>query len=169
MILGFKSSIQREADRFFKELYKSDFNIREVSKAAFTKARVHLNPEAFKHLNTLTCSKFYRDVAYKRWHNKRLLAADGSRIMLPNHPTIVEEFGIHGFVPHADSTRSLALCSLLYDSLNQLLLDSQIAPFVSSERDLLESHLSKINEEDILLLDRGYSCFWLLFLLTAKK
>ena len=169
MILGFKSSIQREADRFFKELYKSDFNIREVSKAAFTKARAHLNPEAFKHLNTLTCSKFYRDVAYKRWHNKRLLAADGSRIMLPNHPTIVEEFGIHGFGPHADSTRSLALCSLLYDPLNQLVLDSQIAPFVSSERDLLESHLSKINEGDILLLDRGYPCFWLLFLLTAKK
>jgi len=50
MTLGFKSSIQREADSFFKELYKSDFNIREVSKAAFTKARAHLNTEAFKHL-----------------------------------------------------------------------------------------------------------------------
>ena len=97
------------------------------------------------------------------------MAADGSRIMLPNHPTIVEGFGIHGFGPHADSTRSLALCSLLYDPLNQLVLDSQIAPFVSSERDLLESHLSKINEGDILLLDRGYPCFWLLFLLTEKK
>ncbi len=34
---------------------------------------------------------------------------------------------------------------------------------------LLESHLSKIKEEDILLLDRSYPCFWLLFLLTAKK
>ena len=169
MILGFKSSIQREADRFFKELYKTDFNIREVSKGAFTKARAYLNPEAFKHLNTITCRNFYRDVAYKRWHNKRLLAADGSRIMLPNHPTIVEAFGIHGFGPNANIPRSLALCSLLYDPLNQLVLDSQIAPFVSSEHTLLENHLPRINEGDILLLDRGYACFWLLFLLTAKK
>ncbi len=53
--------------------------------------------------------------------------------MLPNHPTIVEEFGIHGFGSHADSKRSLALCSLLYNPLNQLVLDSQIVPFVSSE------------------------------------
>ena len=41
MILCFKSSIQLKADRFFKELYKTDFNIREVSKGAFTKARAH--------------------------------------------------------------------------------------------------------------------------------
>jgi hypothetical protein len=169
MILSFRSSIQREADRFFKELYNKDFSIREVSKGAFTKARANLNPEAFKHLNTITCRNFYRDVAYQRWHNKRLLSIDGSRIMLPNHSTIKEEFGIHGFGPNGDSIRSLALCSVLYDPLNQLVLDSEIAPFVSNERDLLMNHLSKIQEGDILLLDRGYPCFWLLFLLTAKK
>ena len=69
----------------FKEFYKTDFNIRKVSKGAFTKARAHLNPESFKYLNTIICRNFYRDEAYKRWYNKRLLAADGSRIMLPNH------------------------------------------------------------------------------------
>ena len=58
MILCFKSSIQRKADRFFKELYKTDFNIREVCKGAFTKARAHLNPEAFKHLN-IKCRRCY--------------------------------------------------------------------------------------------------------------
>ena len=30
-------------------------------------------------------------------------------------------------------------------------------------------NLPRINEGNILLLDRGYACFWLLFLLTAKK
>jgi hypothetical protein len=29
-------------------------------------------------------------------------------------------------------------------------------------------HLKKINKKDLLLLDRGYPCFWLLFLLQAK-
>lgn len=169
MILGFKTSIQREADRFFKELLKVDFNIRAVSKGAFTKARAKLNPEVFKRLNDIACKGFYEGAPYHTWHNKRILAIDGTRIMLPNHPTIVEEFGTYGFGPKADSVRSMAMGSLLYDPLNQIVLDSQIAPYNASERDLLLTHLPKINAGDILLLDRGYPCFWLLYLLTAKK
>lgn len=169
MIIGFKSSIQREADRFFKELSGSDFNIRTVTKGAFTTARSKLNPDAFKHLNDIACKIFYDEAPYHRWHNKRLVAVDGTRLMLPNHNTIVKEFGTHSFGPKADSVRSMAMGSMLYDPLNQIVLDAQIAPYVSSEIDLLQKHLPKINEGDILLLDRGYPCFWLLFLLTAKK
>jgi hypothetical protein len=57
---------------------------------------------------------------------------------------------------------------MLYDVLNQITIDAQIAPYASSERDLLKAHLDKIKEGDLLLLDRGYPCFWLLFLLKAK-
>jgi len=39
LIVTFKSSIQRELDMFFKEVSHSDFNIREVTKGAFTQAR----------------------------------------------------------------------------------------------------------------------------------
>lgn len=169
MILGFKSSIQREADRFFKELLETDFNIRKVTKGAFSKARAKLDPSSFKRLNDIACFIFYRDAPYHKWHNKRLLAIDGTRLMLPNHPTIVETFGVHSFGPKADSVRSMALGSMLYDPLNQLVLDSEIAPYSSSETELFTKHLSKINPGDIVLLDRGYPCFWLLFLLTAKK
>jgi hypothetical protein len=59
--------------------------------------------------------------------------------------------------------------SVLYDVLNHLTLDAQLAPYASSERDLLMQHLDKVQEGDLLLLDRGYPCFWLLFLLKAKK
>jgi hypothetical protein len=38
LVIRFKSSIQRELDRFYKEVTKSDFNIREVTKGAFTQA-----------------------------------------------------------------------------------------------------------------------------------
>lgn len=169
MILGFKTSIQREADRFFKELYDEDFNIRAVSKGAFTKARAKLKPEGFKHLNDITCKSFYAKVNYHKWHSKRLVAVDGTRLMLPNHPTIIAEFGTRAFGPKADSVRSMAMTSILYDPLNQIALDSQIAPYEASERDLLLLHLSKINPGDILLLDRGYPSIWLLFLLTALK
>ena len=58
--------------------------------------------------------------------------------------------------------------SMLYDVLNQITLDAQLAPYASSERDLLMLHVEKVNQGDLLLLDRGYPCFWLLFLLKAK-
>lgn len=98
----------------------------------------------------------------------RVLAVDGSRMVLPNHPSVVEEFGVHKFGPKADSERSLVLGSMLYDVLNQITIDAQIAPYASSERDLLEAHLDKVKAGDLLLLDRGYPCFWLLFLLKAR-
>lgn len=37
--MNFKTSIQRELDNFFKEVTDSDFNIRHVTKGAFSKAR----------------------------------------------------------------------------------------------------------------------------------
>jgi len=57
---------------------------------------------------------------------------------------------------------------MLYDVLNQITIDSEIAPYASSERDLLMKHFDKTQVGDLLLLDRGYTCIWLLFLLNAR-
>jgi len=168
LVLKFKSSIQRELDRFYKEVMQSDFNIRAVTKGAFTQARAKLNPWAFKRLNQVAVKSFYDGAEFYVWHNMRLLAVDGTRLVLPNHPTVAEEFGVHQFGPKADSPRSLAMGSLLYDVLNLITLDSQIAPYASSERDLLMQHLDQVKSGDLLLLDRGYPSFWLLFLMKAK-
>lgn len=167
-MLKFKSSIQRELDRFYKEVTQSDFNIRAVTKGAFTQARAKLNPWAFKRLNEVAVNSFYNGASYYVWHNMRLLAVDGTRLVLPNHPTVAQEFGVHKFGPKADSPRSLAMGSLLYDVLNLTTIDSQIAPYAASERDLLMEHLDHVKPGDLLLLDRGYPCFWLLFLLKAR-
>jgi hypothetical protein len=167
--MRFKSAIQRDLDCFFKELQSEDFNIRTVTKSAFTKARAKLNPWGFKRLNEVAINTFYEQAPYHKWHDRRVLAVDGSRLMLPNHPTIIEEFGQQEFGPKADSKRSIAIGSVLYDCLNYLCLDSDLAPFDGSERDLLLNHLQHIEAGDLLLLDRGYPCFWLLFLLKAKK
>ena len=168
LIINFKSSIQRELDNFFKALSKSDFRIREVTKGAFTQARAKLNPWAFSRLNEVASNTFYQEAEYYEWYGMRTLSVDGTRLVLPNHPSIIEEFGQQQFGPKADSPRSLAMGSMLYDVLNQITLDAQLAPYASSERDLLMLHVEKVNQGDLLLLDRGYPCFWLLFLLKAK-
>jgi hypothetical protein len=168
LIINFRSSIQRDLDNFFKAIAKSDYKIREATKGAFTQARAKLKPWAFQRLNEISVNTFYEGADYHVWKGKRTLAVDGTRLVLPNHPSVIKEFGQQQFGPKADSPRSLAMGSILYDVLNQISIDAQLAPYVSSERDLLMQHLDKVKEGDLLLLDRGYPCFWLLFLLKAK-
>ncbi len=166
--MSFKTSLQRDLDRFYKAMSNDDFNIREVTKGALSQARAKLNPWAFKRLNEVTVNGFYKEASYYVWYGMKLLAVDGSRLMLPNHQTVKDEFGVHSFGPKADSERSMAMCSMLYDVLNHVTIDAEIAPYAASERDLLMMHLDKVNAGEMLLLDRGYPCFWLLFLLKAK-
>ena len=125
-----------------------------------------MNP--FERLNEVATTTFYNEAKYYTWQGMRVLAIDGSRLVLPSHPSVIEEFGQQQFGPKADSPRSLAMASMLYDVLNQVSLDSQLATYASSERNLLMQHLDKMMPGDLLLLDRGYPCFWLLFLLKAK-
>jgi hypothetical protein len=166
--MDFKTSIQRELDKFYKTVENEDFNIRKVTKSSFSKARAKVDPYAFTRLNDIAVNTFYAEAPWRNWLGHRLLSCDGSRLALPKHASIVKEFGEHGMGPKADSATSLALCSLLYDPLNLVTLDSQIDKYASSERDLLMMHLDKTRPGDLLLLDRGYPCFWLFFLLMAK-
>jgi hypothetical protein len=168
IIRGGKKSLQRELDSFYKEITESDFNIRKVTKGAFSTSRSHLNPSAFVEMNDNLNQTFYTQAPYYVWKGFRLLGVDGSRLVLPNHKTIVEKYGVHEFGPNADSKRSLALISLMYDVLNLVTIDAQIGPYASSERELLYSHLDKANKNDLLLMDRGYPSIALMFLLIAK-
>jgi hypothetical protein len=167
--MTFKTSLQRDLDRFYKAMSNDDFNIRQVTKSALSQARAKLNPWAFKRLNEVAVEGFYNLATYATWYGFRLLAIDGTRLMLPNHESVIEEFGLQFVGPKANVPRSMAIGSMLYDVLNQVTLDAEIAPYTSSEIDLLMMHLDKVEAGDLLLLDRGYPCFWLLYLLNAKN
>ena len=85
------------------------------------------------------------------------MAIDGSTAVLPKHKSIIEEFGITNFGPYADSPRSVARVSVLYDVLNLTVLDAQIDRYDTSERDLARKHLPEAKlGKDLLLFDRGY-------------
>ena len=167
-IIKIKGSVQRELDEFYKALNQRDLKLRDITKSALSQARSKLNEWAFVRLNEVAVNTFYQSAQYYVWYGMRTLSVDGTRLMLPNHPSVIEEFGQHQFGPKADSPRSLALASMLYDVLNHITIDAQIAPYSKSEGELLSLHLEKIEKGDLLLLDRGYPCFWLLFMLKAR-
>lgn len=167
-------AIQRELDDFFKKITSSTYSIREVTKGAFTQARAKLNAWGFIRLNEVAVDTFYSEAEYYVWNGMRLLAVDGTRLMLPNHPSVKAEFGECSFGPNADSVRSMAIGSMLYDVLNQLTIDAQLAPYKningksSSERALLGKHMQKLKRGDLLLLDRGYPSIALFYQLAAR-
>lgn len=168
LLRGIKSSLQRELDSFFKTVLSADYNIRAVTKGALSQSRSKLKPEAFKEINDVACKSFYSGAPYKKWHGHRLLSVDGSRLHLPNHPSVKEEFGEYLVGRNGSTPVSMALISLLYDPLNLLTLDSQIASWSESEQSLLLKHMDKLQAGDLLLADRGYPSIYFFYLLRSK-
>ena len=163
-----KSALQREMDSFFKDVHQEDFNIRKVTKGAFSKSRKNLRPEAFLELNDLVCEDFYENAPFLAYNNHRVFAIDGSTLVLPSHPDTKAEFGTHKFGPNASSEKSIARVSLLFDPANYMTVDVQLGSFNTSEKQLMLGHLDKLKPGDLLLMDRGYPSLFLFALLQSR-
>lgn len=167
---GIQRSIQRELNSFYQKVKGADFSIQEVTKSAFSHARKKLKPTAFKYLNAMSCESFYKEAPYKTWNGFRLLAIDGSGLVLPNHPSIEKEFGTTYVGQNADIPKHMARISMLYDVLNLTTLDAQMDTFYVDERELAKRHLPVIKPgRDLVIMDRGYCGFNLSFELQEQK
>ena len=166
-----KSSLQRELNDFFGKVKGKDFGIQHVTKGAFSQARAKLKHTAFVEVSTSAADFFYTNTPYRTWDKHRILACDGSTLMLPNSVDIQSQFPATGFGKNADSQRSLAKVSLIYDVLNLVTLNAKIDTFQTHETALLKQQLEEVRfvKNDILLLDRGYPSFALLYELQAKE
>lgn len=162
-----KSSLQTELDNFFKVVHLRDLPVNEVTKSAFSQARQKLKYQAFVELNHDQVNFFYDNFEYKKWHNYRLIAIDGSTCRLPYSKKIVGEFGI------ADTTETgtpliLARLSQAYDMLNHIVVDACLDNYRTGEHKLAEQHIKHLQKGDLLLFDRNYASFWLFSLLLSK-
>lgn len=166
-----RRSIQRELNDFFGRINYSDYSIQHVTKSAFSQARSKLKPEAFSELSSTVVNSFYRSAPYLIWGKHRILACDGSTIMLPSSKNIAEIFETTGFGPNASVEKSVATISLIYDVLNLVTLNAKIDAFKVHETTLLKTQLTEVKfmPDDVLLLDRGYSSIGLLYELQHRS
>jgi len=169
LLMLLKTSYQREINDFFKKILKGDYNIRQATSGALTQARAKLNPYAFKRLRQIAVDVFYEDAPYKKWKNFRLLAVDGSILNLPYSEDIIEEFGCEEYVTKSVGKKSLARCSLLYDVVNQVTIDAQLSGYRTSEKALMEKHLSHLGQGDLVLADRGYAYSSIIYWLSERN
>lgn len=180
MINFLRKSLSLEVEGFSKLLNsllnKKTFT--SFSKSAFVQCRKKIKPEVFIHLNQTLIKEFYtdNDASIKLWKGFRLLAVDGSTIALPNTEQLKV---IYGEIKNQSTTTvTQARVSVLYDVLNNYVLDGILSPLSQGENVLALQHLNHAKKKDLIIYDRGYPSFGLMFehfsksldfLIRAKK
>jgi len=164
MLNSIKKSLQKELTEFFLN-FSSEKNI---TNSAFCQSRMKLSHTAFIELNDDIIEEFYTDNIFNLWKGFRLLAIDGSRLQLPSSLEIIENFG---FAKNNHLTITpMAQASSCYDLLNNMVINSEIDKYETSEYNLALKHLEKCKfEKDLLIYDRGYSAIWFMFYNILKK
>ena len=154
------SSLQQELDEFFKIFRNKELPEKEVTKSAFSQARKKLNYTAFIELNRECVNHFYVNSNYLLWNGFRLVAYDGTRINIPKNPETIQYFGEQKTSEKAEGY-IIAIGSQSYDVLNDITIDSIIAPLSVGEHSLAVKHCNFLKENDLVLLDRGYPAHYL--------
>lgn len=155
ILSGTKKSLQASVNAFLKE---SKMQKETYTKQAFSKRRQCIKPQAFQKLFHLITETYYKDFEYKKYRGYRITAIDGTKYNLPNTPELLETYGSEKFPNNAIQVQAQGSC--LYDVLNGLLLDVQIHPHNTNEREIAKMHIDNLQryepEKELLLLDRGY-------------
>lgn len=138
-----------------------------VTASAYSQARYNLKHTAFIELNqTAIVETVYSDDQYLRFWGFRVLAVDGSKIVLPDNKEIREEFGTIAWSKGKDSEiqgeRPYALASVMYDVLNRVALDATLGKAKAYEVDLAIAHLAQTRTGDLLTMDRNYPSYRML-------
>lgn len=148
--------------------------VEPVSHSAFSQRRMQLKHTAFIELNEkAVVNVMYSDDDYQTYKGMRLLAIDGSKLMLPSTPSVIGEFGEipYGFAKSETiGKHAYALASVMYDVLNRIAVDSHLGKAHDYEVDLALGHLKHTQEKDLLLCDRNYPSFrFIASLYQAKR
>jgi hypothetical protein len=147
-----KSSTQTALDKIFEII---PTRIKTVSQQAFSKARKKLHYLALKYICNIIVIEIY-NYGHSRWRGFRILAVDGSKILLPSDKSLRKYFGTFG-----DDKAITAAGSICYDILNDIIVDARIAPACIDERALALLHVEYLSllpsfSDELIIFDRGY-------------
>lgn len=141
-----------EALQFFRNVIKvDDF----VTQQFLSEARQKVKYEAFQEVFETILEKALTVEDFELFHGYRLLAIDGTTIQLTNVPEIQASFG--GQTPSEGEV--FARMSMILDVKNGCIMDGELAPFHTGERQMAirgVNRLSKRAGKCLYLMDRGY-------------
>ncbi|MCP4285606.1 MAG: IS4 family transposase, partial [Gammaproteobacteria bacterium] len=128
-----------------------------VAASAFCNARKKLDEAIFKTLNRRIIATYEQDPESYRWLGRRLFAVDGMKINLPRPLRHA-----HYALPSEKSHYPQGLVSCLYQLKSQIPHDFELASHLDERREAL-AHLKTLRPEDVVVYDRGYFSYAMLY------
>ena len=157
-----RNSLQIVCNRLGEYFHMDD----PASKQAFSQARANLSYSCFQELNDLALQTFYQEDKAGIWKGRRIIAADGSTLRLPESSDTVAHFGRFncGKNVEADACPVMGRISEFTDVVSGLTISAALLPISVGEESMAEGQLQLVAEkmrswsQDKLLFvyDRGY-------------
>jgi len=183
-----KRSLQTSLNDFFKNLKETES---KYTKSSYTKARAKISPSLFIELNNELIQDYYEDTnGVKLFMGFRVFAIDGSTMQLPNVESISKKVDgkpqkmnqelreIYGYNNNNLGVyETKARVSILFDIENKIVHQGILNSYFSSEKDMAFEHIEYLVElrqksstpyNDLIIFDRGYPSYALLFFLDAN-
>jgi hypothetical protein len=130
-----------------------------IAPSSFCTARMKLDENIFKHINqkiiTTYAQQSQKDTTYK-WLGHRLFAVDGSKINLPRK-LLTDDYKL----PSENANYPQGLLSCLYQVKSQMPYDFDLVSH-KNERLCAQQHLKTLEENDVIVYDRGYFSYVML-------
>lgn len=171
MLKLLRQNLQIELNAYFTSVRTAISNrVVSFTSSAFVQSRKKLKPDLFYDLNVLISNEFYldNDENVKLFKGHRLLGIDGSTINLPVNKETIKEYGTYN---NQNQTNDIVLgrVSIMYDILNEMVLDGKLCHFKNGEVSLSRQHMLLAKENDIIIMDRAYPCFESMHLMKTRK
>jgi len=148
-------------NEFWFNCHKMKFPLTQkkpISASSFTDARKKLDEAIFKVLNSKVIAVYENNKEEQyRWFNHRLFAVDGSKINLPRD--LINENYIK---PSDNSNYPQGLISCLYQLKSKIPYDFDLVNH-GNERTCALSHLKTLQANDVVVYDRGYYSYVMLY------
>jgi hypothetical protein len=128
-----------------------------VAASAFCNARKKLDAAIFKTLNSRIIAAYEQTPETYSWLGRRLYAVDGMKINLPR-PLRDADYAL----PSDNSNYPQGLVSCLYQLKSQIPYDFELASHMN-ERRMALVHLKAMRPGDVVVYDRGYFSYVMLY------
>ncbi len=128
-----------------------------VAASAFCNARKKLDAVIFKTLNARIIATYEQASESHHWLGRRLFAVDGTKINLPR-PLRHADYAL----PSNNAHYPQGLVSCLYQLKSQIPYDFDLASHMN-ERRMAQSHLMSLSAGDVVVYDRGYYSYAMLY------
>jgi len=152
-----RKSVQAELDEFFAHLRQQAQLVRHVSEQAFAHAVAKIPNSPIPRPNDWVIARAQHDGFVSRWLSLRLVAADASTV----------RFGLRAsHVVRAALPDQIAFGLFLPGC--EPMLAASLHSVHENERQMLFDHLDRLGSSDLLLLDSGYPCRWLVAVFNQR-